>query len=277
MSGRLVEVKRLGGAIGAELHGVDLARDLSSDTVAAIRQALLDHLVVFFRDQTLTPERFLAFSGRFGLPIEYPFVKGIEGFPEIITVAKLPHQTINFGGNWHSDTTYLPQPPMATLLLARELPACGGDTQFANQYLAYETLSEGMKSALAGLRGESRSDKAEASRTREDRSRNDSGPRTVLAHAHPVVRTHPETGRKALFVNLAHTARFAGMTEEESLPLLQYLWRHQTRPEFTCRFRWSPGALAIWDNRCTQHSALNDYQGQTRIMHRITLAGDTPF
>ena len=277
MSGQSFEIRPVGGAIGAELLGVDLSRELSAETVASIRRALLDHLVAFFPAQHLTPERFLAFSRRFGQPIEYPFVKGIDGFPEIIQLAKLPHQTINFGGNWHSDTTYLPEPPMATLLLARELPAFGGDTQFANQYLAYETLSDGMKSILNGLRGVSRSDKAEASRTREDRSRNDAGPRTVLVAEHPAVRTHPETGRKALFVNLAHTACFAGMTEEESRPILQYLWRHQTRPEFTCRFRWSPGALAIWDNRCVQHSAINDYQGQTRIMHRITLAGDTPF
>jgi taurine dioxygenase len=266
----------VGGAIGAEIGTVDLSRELTDTTVTAIRQALLDHLVVFFRGQNLTSAQYLAFAARIGSPMRYPFVPGIEGFPEITPVLKRPEQTVNFGGVWHSDTTYLPEPPMATLLLARELPASGGDTEFANQYLAYETLSDGLRSALSGLRAVARSDKAEASRTREDRANKPGTGSEVLLAEHPVVRTHPETGRKALYVNVAHTARFAGMTVEESMPLLQFLWRHQTRPEFTCRFSWSPGALALWDNRCAQHQALNDYQGQRRLMHRITLAGDVP-
>jgi taurine dioxygenase len=271
-----LEINRVGGVIGADIRGVDLARDLPAETVAEIRRALLDHLVVFFRDQDLTPAQYRAFAARMGNPIEYPFVPGIDGFPEITPVLKRPDQTVNFGGVWHSDTTYLPEPPMATLLLARELPDAGGDTEFANQYFAYETLSEGLKSVLSTLRGVSRSDKAEASRTREDRAKKPGTGAELLIAEHPVVRTHPETGRKALYVNIAHTARFAGMTEEESLPLLRYLWGHQTRPDFTCRFTWSPGALAMWDNRCAQHSAINDYQGQKRLMHRITLAGDVP-
>jgi len=276
MENQSIEIARVGGAIGAEIRGVDLARDLPDHTVATIRQALLDHLVVFFRGQNLTPAQYRAFAARIGVPIEYPFVPGIEGFPEITPVLKRPDQIINFGGVWHSDTTYLQEPPMATLLLARELPALGGDTEFANQYLAYEMLSDGMKSVLSGLRGVARSDKAEASRTREDRMKKPGTGSEVLIAEHPVVRTHPETGRKALYVNIAHTAHFAGMTEEESLPLLRFLWYHQTRPEFTCRFTWSPGALALWDNRCAQHQAINDYQGQKRLMHRITLAGDVP-
>lgn len=271
-----LEITRVGGVIGAEIQGVNLARELPEPTVAAIRQALLDHLVVFFRDQALTSAHYRAFAARIGSPIEYPFVPGIEGFPEITPVLKRPDQTINFGGVWHSDTTYTPAPPMATLLLAREVPAYGGDTEFANQYLAYETLSDGMKSVLAGLRGVARSDKAEASRTREDRAKKSGVASEVLIAEHPAVRTHPETGRKALYVNVAHTARFAGMTEEESLPLLRFLWAHQTRPEFTCRFSWTAGSLALWDNRCAQHQAINDYQGQRRLMHRITLAGDVP-
>src|SRR6478735_834646 len=167
------EVRPIAGAIGAELHGVDLGGDLSDATVAAIRQALLDHLVIFFRDQDLPPERFLALARRFGTPIEYPFVQGVEGFPEIINVAKLEHETVNFGGVWHADTTYLQQPPMATLLVAREVPEVGGDTLFANQYLAYEALSGGMKALLADLKGISSSLKADASRTREDRVKSD--------------------------------------------------------------------------------------------------------
>jgi taurine dioxygenase len=269
-------ITQVGGAIGAEILDVDLSGDLTEQTVADIRQALLDHLVVFFRDQDLTPAAYRAFAARIGTPMAYPFVPGIEGFPEITPVLKRPDQTINFGGVWHSDTTYLPRPPMATLLLARDLPASGGDTEFANQYLAYETLSDRMKSVLSGLRGVARSDKAEASRTREDRAKKPGTGKELLTAEHPVIRTHPETGRRALYVNIAHTAHFAGMTEEESLPLLQFLWKHQTRPEFTCRFSWSPGALALWDNRCAQHNAINDYQGQRRLMHRITLEGDVP-
>jgi taurine dioxygenase len=272
------EVRPLSGSVGAELLGVDLGAELADDTVAALRQALLDHQVICFRDQDLPPDRFLALARRFGTPIEYPFVKGIEGYPEIIGVTKLPNETVNFGGVWHSDTTYLTQPPMATLLAAREVPECGGDTIFANQYRAYETLSPAMQQLLSGLSGVSSSAKADASRTREDRIRSDgtAEPRKLLTAQHPVVRTHPETGRKALYVNVAHTVSFAGMTEEESRPLLSFLFRHQIRPEFTCRFRWRPGSLAIWDNRCVQHYAVNDYHGQKRVMHRITLAGDTP-
>lgn len=273
-----LEIRPIAGAIGAELHGVDLSGDLSADTIAAIRQALLDHLVIFFRNQTLPPARFLALAHRFGTPIEYPFVKGIEGFPEIIAVAKLEHERSNFGGIWHSDTTYLEQPPMGTLLVAREVPPQGGDTLFANQYLAYETLSPRLRAMLDGLRAVSSSAKADVSRTREDRIKSDGTAvaRTELSAEHPVVRTHPETGRKALYINVAHTARFAGMTEEESAGLLSFLFRHQIRPEFTCRFRWDVGSVAVWDNRCALHNPINDYHGYRRVMHRITLAGDTP-
>ena len=272
------EIKPMAGAIGAELLGIDLGADLSEATVRAIRQALLDHLVIFFRDQELPPERFLALARRFGTPVEYPFVKGIDGFPEIIAVAKLEHERVNFGGIWHADTTYQQAPPMGTMLVARELPPYGGDTLFANQYLAWETLSAGMQRLLAPLRAVSTSAKADVSRTREDRLRSDgtAAARKTLEAEHPVMRIHPETGRPALYVNVAHTARFAGMTEEESAPLLNFLFGHQVRPEFTCRFRWQKGSLAFWDNRCAQHNPINDYHGHRRILHRITLAGDRP-
>jgi taurine dioxygenase len=272
------ELRPLAGALGAEIHGVDLAADLSDGMVAALRQALLERLVIFFRGQDLPPARLLALAKRFGTPNEYPFVKGLDGYPEVIAVTKLPDETVNFGGVWHSDTTYLQEPPMATLLVARDVPPVGGDTLFANQYLAYECLSERMQQVLGRLRGVSSSTKADASRTREDRIRTDgtAEPRKVLIAEHPVVRTHPETGRKALYVNVAHTVAFAGMTEEESAPLLSFLFRHQIRPEFTCRFRWEAGSLAIWDNRCAQHYAMNDYHGHKRVMHRVTLVGDKP-
>jgi taurine dioxygenase len=275
---RTLDVRPVSGALGAEIHGVDLSKELSDETIGEIRQALLDHLVIFFRDQDITPEQHLAFARRFGEPVEYPLVKGLEGLPEIVPVVKLEHETVNFGGLWHSDTTYLEEPPMGSILVARELPPYGGDTLFANMYMAYETLSDGMKAILDGLKGVSASNKARVSETRSERMKSDAKApeQTVLEATHPVVRTHPETGRKALYVNLAHTVQFEGLTEAESAPLLEYLFEHQTRPEFTCRFRWEPGSIAFWDNRATQHNPINDYHGFKRVMHRITLAGDRP-
>jgi alpha-ketoglutarate-dependent taurine dioxygenase len=278
MSYRTLQVRRIAGALGAEIEGADLAKPLGDEQAAEIRRAWLDNLVLFFRDQPLTPDQFLAFARRLGTPIEYPFVKGIDGFPEIIEVKKLEHERINFGGIWHSDTAYLTEPPMASMLLAREVPPVGGDTLFANMYLAYDALSNGMKRLLSDLRAVNSSSRADVTRTREDRVKTGGreAARTEYVAEHPVVRTHPETGRKALYVNIAHTARFVDMTEEESAPLLSYLYQHQVRPEHTCRFVWRPGSLALWDNRCVQHNPINDYHGYRRLMHRITLAGDTP-
>jgi taurine dioxygenase len=274
---RTIEVNPLAGALGAELAGVDLAQPLSDAVVAEIRRAWLDHLVVFFRDQRLGPDELLAFARRLGEPVEYPFVRGLDGYPHIIAVTKLPEETVNFGGIWHSDTTYLDRPPMATLLLAREVPPVGGDTLYANMYAAYDALSPELRRVLDGLRAVSTSALADVSKTREDRivERGADSEREYRA-VHPVVRNHPETGRRALYVNVAHTERFDGMTVEESAPLLQYLFAHSVRPEHTCRFRWEVGSLALWDNRCAMHNPVNDYHGSTRTMHRISLAGDEP-
>jgi taurine dioxygenase len=272
-----LRVEPVAGALGAEISGVDLSKPLSEDTVQALRRVWLEHLVVFFRDQDLSPAQFLTFARRFGEVIEYPFVKGLDEYPEIIPVLKLAHERVNFGGVWHSDTAYLDVPPMASMLIAREIPPYGGDTLFANMYLAYEALSDGMKAMLDGLIAVNSSSKADASRTREDRMKDSAREvKKEYVAGHPVVRRHPETGRRALYVNVAHTVRFEGMTDEESAPLLDYLFRHQTRPEFTCRFRWRPRSIAFWDNRCAQHNAVNDYAGHRRLLHRITLAGDTP-
>ncbi len=273
---RHIEVKPVSGALGAEVSGVDISRPLTADTVAEIRQAFLEHLVVFFRGQQLTPQRQLAFAAQFGEPMGYPQLKGLPECPLVTAVVKREHEKHNFGGVWHSDTTYLEEPPMGSLLYAVTIPPCGGDTMFANQYLAYETLSEGLKRALAGMIAHNTSTKAEVSKTREDRLKEAGVELKPLLGKHPVVRTHPETGRKALFVNCAHTSHFEGWTEEESRPLLEYLYQHQIRPEFTCRFRWEVGSLAFWDNRCAQHNPVNDYHGYLRVMHRVTLAGDIP-
>ena len=214
-----MEVRRIAGALGAEISGVDL-RSLEDDAMKRIRRALLDNLVIFFRDQDLDPAAFLAFAVHFDKLVEYPFVKGLDGFPDIIQVLRREEERINFGGIWHTDTSYLEEPPMVTVLLSREVPPYGGDTLFANQVAAYEALSDGLKQTLEGLRPVNTSAKAGASRTREDRIK-DSGT-TAKDHSatHSVVRTHPETGRKALYVNVTHTTRFAGWTEEESAPLL---------------------------------------------------------
>jgi len=274
----MIEARRVSGALGAELRGVDLSIPLTESLVRELRKAFLEHLVIFFRDQPLTEKQFMSFAEQFGEPVEYPMVKGLEAFPKIIEVKKLEHERAAFGAIWHSDTVYLEKPPMASMLLARELPPFGGDTLFANMYLAFESLSPSLQALLPGLKAVNSSAKADVTRTREDRVRSSgtgqAGKEFIAEH--PVVRTHPETGRRALYVNPAHTVRFAGWTEEESAPLLKFLFDFQTRPEFTCRFAWQPGSIALWDNRCAQHNPVNDYHGHRRVMHRITLAGDVP-
>jgi taurine dioxygenase len=272
-------INPIAGALGAEISGVSLDRPLAAETVKAVRQALLDHLVIFFRDQQLSNESFLAFAEAFGTPAAYPLLPGLEGFPAITQLVKQEHERNNFGGIWHADTTYLAEPPMGSILYALEVPPHGGDTMFANQYLAYETLSEPMRRWLDGMTGVSTSTKADVSKTREDLVQNvtGSGQAHDYSAEHPVVRTHPETGRKALFVNVAHTSHFKGMTEAESAPILNFLFQHQVKPEFTCRFVWRKHSLAFWDNRATQHNPINDYHGFRRVMRRITLAGDRPY
>jgi taurine dioxygenase len=273
-----MQIKKIAGALGAEISGVELSAGISSGLAGDIRRVFLDHQVIFLRDQVLSPAQFLAFAKAMGEPIEYPFVKGIVGFPHIIEVKKLENEKANFGGIWHSDTTYLDVPPIDSMLLAREVPPYGGDTLFSSQCLAYESLSYTMQNLLAGLQGVSSSAKADVSKTREDRIKSDGNtdtPKTYHA-LHPIVRTHPETGRKALYVRVAHTAGIEGMSEAESTPILNFLFAHQVKPEFTCRFAWEPHSMAFWDNRCTQHNPVNDHHGHRRVMQRITLQGDPP-
>jgi taurine dioxygenase len=272
----MIQARRIAGALGAEISGLDLSKPLADQPLAELRRLWLEHLVLFFRNQDLTSKQFMAFASQLGEPVEYPLVKGLPDFPKIIEVKKLEHERVAFGGIWHTDTAYLERPPMASMLLAREVPPAGGDTLFANMYAAFEALSPALQELLAGLKAVNTSTKADASKTREDRIRTDAKEKSDFVAEHPVVRTHPETGRKALYVNSGHTVRFAGWTEEESAPLLKFLFEFQTRPEFTCRFAWQPGSIALWDNRCAQHNPVNDYHGYRRVMHRITLAGDTP-
>ncbi len=273
----MIEAKRVAGALGAEVRGVDLKAVLGDQAVfAELRQLWLAHQVLFFRGQDLTPAQFMKFAGHFGTPVDYPMVKGLADFPHIIEVKKLEHERAAFGAIWHTDTAYLERPPMASMLLARELPPYGGDTLFSNMYLAFDSLSPGLKKLLESLKAVNSSAKADVSRTREDAIKASGMEIKNYSAEHPVVRTHPETGRKALYVNPGHTVRFVGWTEEESAPLLRFLFDHQVKPEFTCRFAWQPGSIAMWDNRCALHNPVNDYHGHRRLMLRITLAGDVP-
>ena len=278
MAASRLETRPLSSALGAEIFGVDLGEPLDDGTVRALRAALLEHVVIFFRDQELSPPQLLALAERFGEVVEYPLIKGLPECPLVLPVIKEPEERANFGGVWHSDTAYLERPAMASLLYALETPPAGGDTMFANMYQAYETLSEGMRRLLDGLRAVNVAGKAVALQTRKEMysKRATAADVEAVSTVHPVVRTHPETGRKSLYVNLAHTLRFEGMTEAESAPLLDYLFAWQVQPEFTCRFRWRPGSLAFWDNRASQHYPLNDYHGYRRVMHRVTLMGDRP-
>jgi len=272
-------IEPLAGALGAEIRGVDLKDDGAWE---AIHDAFLKYSVLAIRDQELEPEDLMRVGARFGEPCYYPFVTGIEGYPFIFEVVKEEKETVNFGGNWHSDTTYLPQPPLATLLYALETPARGGDTLFTSTYAAYDALSEGMRAMVDQLVGVNSASLKVTGGRRKMHSTIGGMKVQDIEHAdgyeaeHPVARTHPDTGRKALYVSRSHTIRFRDMSEEESRPLIDFLQAHQIRPEFTCRVRWSPGTLTVWDNRCTQHSAVNDYHGQRRRMRRLTVGAQTP-
>ncbi len=268
----------LSGAMGVEIGGVDLSQPFDNRTFDEIHRAFLENLVIVFHDQSLTPDQCKAFARRFG-PLEpYPFVRGLPDHPEIFEIRKEPDETRNFGGNWHSDMSFTETPPLGTMLYAIETPSKGGDTMLTNLYQAYETLSDGMKSLLDGMKAEySAALKHAGGRAavmNMTRFNVDNLDRAEQAAMHPVIRTHPETRRRALYVSSGHLTRFEAMTEAESKPVLDYLRTHATQPDFTCRVRYRKGTLVLWDNRCTQHRALNDYRGERRVMHRLTVGGE---
>lgn len=273
-----MQVTPLTNRIGAVVTGIDVSTRLDSETLARLREVWLEHLVIIIRGQQLTPAQSVSFAKQIGEPDTYPFLKGLADYPEVTEVLKREDETVNFGGVWHSDTTYQQCPPMATLLYALELPPVGGDTLFANQYAAYDALSSGLAEVLKQLSAESRAGNKAVAATRTARieEQGTGVPAEVLAAEHPVVRTHPETGKRSLYVSPAHTTRFIGWTEEESASLLEYLFNTQTRHEWCCRHQWQPGDVALWDNRCALHYPVNDYHGHRRLMHRITLKGDRP-
>jgi taurine dioxygenase len=283
MTYRTISVNKIAGALGAEISGVDLSKsNLDDEVIGEIRQALVENCVIFFRSQNLTPDQHLSFGRRFGELQIHDFVEGMEDNEAILEVRKEGDELRNFGGGWHSDVSYLEKPALGSVLYAREVPAYGGDTMFANQYLAYESLSDGMKAMLGQMRAMHSARKSYglyAPRAADKGKRSMNIRFTQEAHAevdHPVVRTHVESGRKCLYVHGGFTTRFQDMTEEESAPLLDYLYQHAVRPQFTCRFRWEKGSIAFWDNRCVQHNAINDYHGQRRVMHRVTIEGERP-
>ena len=274
-----LEIRPYATAIGAEVLGVDLAQPLDDDVWDEISKAFHDHLVIFFRDQKLTPEQHIAFARRFGELEPYPFVNGIEGYPELIEIVKMPSEVRNFGAGWHADMSFRDEPPLGAVLYAIEVPPVGGDTMFANMVLAYESLSGGMKAVVEALTGIHDShEPADHSQSFKGMSLMGKDGATRQITRHPLVKTHPVTGRKSLYISPDYCMELDGMTARESRMLLDHLEDHATRDEFCCRFRWQPGAIAIWDNRCTMHNALNDDltaygggKGFKRVMRRATI------
>ncbi|CAN5438501.1 TauD/TfdA family dioxygenase [soil metagenome] len=277
---RHLRVLPMAGAVGAEVLDIDLNRELSAEVVAEVKRAHLAYGVIFFRDQDVSDLDLARFARYFGeLAVLPPHRQHPGSLPELLVIDKKPETKLVFGWEWHSDTTHLEIPPLGSILAAKILPSVGGDTMFANQYLAYDTLSDGMKAMLEGVKAVHSNGRILSSLEADDVLAPGQGvgsAKTTISAVHPVVRTHPETGRKALFVNVMHTERFEHMTLAESAPLLEFLYAHSTRPEFTCRFRWAPGSVAFWDNRCLQHLALDDYPGQRRLMHRVQVRGSRP-
>jgi taurine dioxygenase len=252
-----LEVERLTGSLGAEVRGVDLAR-LGDAGFAAIRAALLDHLVLFFPDQHLSPDEHRAFAVRFGAPEIHPFIPKIDDeHPEIVVLDSDQGAKADV---WHTDVTFSATPPLCSVLKMVETPPFGGDTMFTNQHLVYEMLSAPMRDLVEGL---------SAVHTGWPFGHPE------LATEHPMVRVHPETGRRSLFVNRQFTSHIPQLRRSESDAMLAYLYGFSEQPQFTVRYRWSEGAIGIWDNRCTQHHAVNDYDDR-RIIHRVTILGDTP-
>lgn len=276
----LLDIAPVSGVIGAEIHGIDLAAPLSDETVAEVRRAFNQHQVLFFREQSLTPEQQIAFGRRFGELGTHPYVAANARHPEIIDVVTEPDDRVNFGGGWHTDVTFLAEPDLGSILYAVELPPFGGDTLFSSQLAAYDALSDTMKSLLDDLVAvhSAGSQYGGAGYSTQSTAMSTKGASDAAASRveHPVVTTHPETGRKGLYVNPAFTTGITGMHGAESRALLSFLYQHARNEAFTCRLRWQPGTVAMWDNRSVQHYALHDYRGHRRAMRRITIRGARP-
>ena len=273
MRSNTIPVRPLGACVGAEIGGLDLSAPLAPAARGLVQQALAEHGVVFFRDQSLTESQHIALARQFGDININRFFAHADGYPEIALVVKEPHQTRNIGGGWHTDHSYDQIPALGSMLYAREIPPRGGDTLFASMYAAYDALSDGLKRTLEGLRGVHSSRHVFGVKRGDLDGRIGNYAEATQDAVHPVVITHPESGKKALYVNPGFTIGFEGWTAEESKPLLDTLYAHAQRPEFSYRFQWQEGSLAFWDNRSTWHYAMNDYHGARRLLHRITLEG----
>ncbi len=273
MRSNTIHVRPLGACVGAEIGGLDLSAPLAPAARGLVQQALAEHGVVFFRDQSLTESQHIALARQFGDININRFFAHADGYPEIALVVKEPHQTRNIGGGWHTDHSYDQIPALGSMLYAREIPPRGGDTLFASMYAAYDALSDGLKRTLEGLRGVHSSRHVFGVKRGDLDGRIGNYAEATQDAVHPVVITHPESGKKALYVNPGFTIGFEGWTAEESKPLLDTLYAHAQRPEFSYRFQWQEGSLAFWDNRSTWHYAMNDYHGARRLLHRITLEG----
>ncbi len=274
----MLEITRLSAALGAEIRGLDLSRRLEPDTVQTLRELLNEHEVIFFRDQDISPASQHALASAFGPLQSHPAYATVEGFPEITILESTADKPTRIEA-WHSDMTFRAHPPMATFLKSVIVPERGGDTQWASMTAAYAALSPTMQRFLEGLTAEHDFSWGFKESLAEP------GGRERLAEAvannptvvHPVIRTHPETGRKVLFVNSLFTTRVCELSRAESRALLDFLFQHARTDEFTCRFRWTPHSIAIWDNRSTQHKPVNDYFPQHRRMERIVVDGDRPY
>lgn len=282
--GSSLRIERMTGALGARVYGVDLRRPLSDEHRDAVQSAFDAHLLLTFPGQEpLSPEAHMAFSEIFGAHQDLPHIPLVAGYPKLqevlAEVAHVKGQVV--GQNWHSDSSFLAAPPLGVAMRAVELPEYGGDTAFVNACMVFDALSPSLQQLLEGLRavhsatrvfGKAAQERAVQLNVRENASVEE-GERES---SHPVVRTHPRTGRKGLFVNRVYTQRFDGWTAEESAPLLGYLYSLFDRPEFGCRIEWSPGMVLLWDNRFTLHRAIFDYAGQRRYMVRTTIQGERP-
>ena len=282
MNEHSISISPSGGGVGASVRGVDLSTGLTDKSVKSIRKALGEYGVLFFYGQALTPEQYLAFARYFGDVNINRFFPAVHGFPEIAEVLKEPTDKSNIGNRWHSDQSYDIAPALGSILLARETPSQGGDTIFANMFRAYDTLSTGLKNTVIKLKalhssrhvfGENNQDYM---RDRPGLSERYGNANIAVQDAiHPMIITHPISGRKALYINPAFTVGIQGWDNHESKPFLNMLYEHASKPENTYRFQWAPGCIAFWDNRATWHYALNDYHGSRRLMHRITIKGET--
>ena len=280
MGYQVIDVKPITGALGAEIDGVDISRPLGNQVFQEVHDALMAHQVIFFRDQNITPQQQVAFGRQFGTLHVHPYANNIPEQPEIVVIMSNKEHRRS-ANKWHSDVTFQEQPPLGSILLAREVPEIGGDTMWSNMYLAYEALSPRMKAYLGDMKAAHGIGKVRFLRqgeTGEARKRLEEQMERAANDVteHPVVRTHPVTGRKALFVNSGFTQHLVGVAPDESRAILDYLYAHLQKPEFTCRFRWREGSVAFWDNRCTQHYAVPDFGDTTRVMHRVTVNGDRP-